>query len=102
VGYDDLELAELLLRPTTVASYDAAELGRAAAVDVDRARLRRGVAVKTVGLGSKEVLTRLVLEMPGRSSGHLGLSTCWRSTDSATVASPLPIRPRLLDEQSRR
>jgi hypothetical protein len=54
VGYDDLELAELLLRPTTVASYDAAELGRATAVDVDRARLRRGVAVKTRGLGSKE------------------------------------------------
>jgi hypothetical protein len=102
VGSDDLELAELLLRPTTVASYDAAELGRATAVDVDRARLRRGVAVKTRGLGPKEILTRLVLEMPGRSSGHLGFSTCWRSTDSATVASPLPIRPRLLDEQSRR
>jgi hypothetical protein len=101
VGSDDLELAELLLRPTTVASYDAAELGRATAV-VGRARLRRGVAVKTRGLGSKKILTRLVLEMPGRSSGHLGFSTCWRSTDSATVASPLPVRPRLLDEQSRR
>ncbi len=31
VGFDDLELAELLARPTTVAAYDAAALGRMAA-----------------------------------------------------------------------
>jgi LacI family transcriptional regulator len=31
VGFDDLELAELLARPTTVAAYDAAALGRLAA-----------------------------------------------------------------------
>ena len=31
VGFDDLELAELLSRPTTVVAYDAAEMGRQAA-----------------------------------------------------------------------
>jgi LacI family transcriptional regulator, galactose operon repressor len=31
VGFDDVELAELLARPTTVAAYDAAALGRMAA-----------------------------------------------------------------------
>jgi LacI family transcriptional regulator len=30
VGFDDLELAELLARPTTVVAYDAAEMGRQA------------------------------------------------------------------------
>src|SRR5262249_59225466 len=31
VGFDDLELAELLVRPPTTVSYDAADLGREAA-----------------------------------------------------------------------
>ena len=31
VGFDDLELAELLTPPVTVVAYDAAELGRRAA-----------------------------------------------------------------------
>src|SRR5581483_4277871 len=31
VGFDDLELADLLVRPPTTVSYDAAELGRRAA-----------------------------------------------------------------------